>query len=103
MNSLSQSSLFFDPIGEEAALIATLPTNATGGHIRAVRQAACLSQQRFGKLGGISRHTVKKYEISNRPLSYAHPRIRAGIAIALQKLGVRLTEGGWEKLQEPSQ
>lgn len=88
----------FPPIGEVAELVATLPSGATGADLRRFRNATLMSRACFARFAGISRGSLKKYEDGNLPLSDANPSTRAAIALAIRRLGMRLTPSGWEKL-----
>ena len=74
--------------------------SATGLQLRAVREAALLTQRDFASEVGISLETLCRLEQKNLPLKSTSLTTRKKIAQALLKLGVRLTETGWEKLEQ---
>src|SRR5258708_5013165 len=87
------------PIGETSRLIATLPPNVTGAHLKAVRKSANMTTFKFSALLGVSGAWLRVFE-RGKPLtlSRTRPETQAGVARAMRLLGVRLTKDGWELL-----
>ena len=87
------------PIGETSRLIATLPSRVTGLHLREVRRSSKLPIAKFAALLGVSIEWLRVFERgSPAVLSLCRPWTQAGVAKAMLKLGIRLTNEGWELL-----
>jgi len=85
---------------DEARLIATLPLSVGGKHLKALRQAAQLSQEKFARLIGVTPFWLLTFEKGGVPLYRCRNHTLVLLACALLKLGVRLTKDGWELLPE---
>jgi DNA-binding XRE family transcriptional regulator len=88
------------PIGAEATLIATLPANVTGAHLKALRKASAMSPSKFAALIGVSPEWLRLFENGKPPLlSRCRPSLQLGVARAMTLLGVKLTKDGWELIE----
>jgi transcriptional regulator with XRE-family HTH domain len=85
------------PLGETGRLLATLPPNVTGSHLKAVRMASGLSPLKFALLLGVSPEWLRAFE-KGRPTTLSRTRIETqlNVALAMQQLGILLTKDGWE-------
>jgi hypothetical protein len=87
------------PIGEDARLIATLPPNVTGAHLKALKKASAMTNAKFAALLQVSPEWLRAFEVGRPPiLARARAETQAGVARAMIALGVRLTNEGWELL-----
>ena len=88
------------PIGETSKLIATLPPHVDGRHLKAVRQAANMTQDQFASLIGVTSMWLLQFERGDMPLSKCRMRTQELVACAMIKLKIRLTEDGWEVIPD---
>ena len=88
---------------DDARLLGTLPLEVTGEHLKELRRKSGMSPSKFASLLGVSPEWLRLFE-NGRParLSQCLPQTQIGVALGVQRLGVRLTKDGWELLPQAS-
>jgi DNA-binding XRE family transcriptional regulator len=85
---------------ENASVLGTLPIAVTGEHLKTLRNKSGMSPSKFASLLGVSPEWLRLFE-NGKParLSQCLPQTQIGVALGVQRLGVRLTETGWVLLK----